>query len=61
MKKHNFDKRWGRKFLDDLGKTKDKEKAAPDATNIQSGKVESESPNPHSISDFIKRLEEMQA
>lgn len=34
----------------------DKEEAAPDATNIQSGKVESELPNPHSTSDFIKPL-----
>lgn len=34
----------------------DKEEAAPDATNTQSGKVESELSSPHSTSDFNKRL-----
>lgn len=45
MKKHNFDKRWGRKFLDDLGKTQDKEEAAP-VLEHQSGKGESEVTSP---------------
>ena len=56
MKKHNFDKRWGRKFLDDLGKTQDIEEAAPDATNIQSGKVEQKSDQLHcSASILLKK------
>lgn len=39
----------------------DKEEAAPDATNIQSGKrMDQKLTDPRSISDFIKRLEEMQ-
>ena len=38
----------------------DKEEAAPDATNIQSGKVDQKLSDPRSTSNFIKRLEENQ-
>lgn len=38
----------------------DKEEAAPVLEHRDGKKMESESPNPRSISDFIKRLEEMQ-
>lgn len=33
---------------------RDKEKAAPDATNIQSGKVDREFPDPRSTSHFTE-------
>ena len=38
----------------------DKEKAAPDATNIESGKVENGLPTNFSTSDFNKQMEEKQ-